>query len=177
MGARLRSRPVWRARTILRIPRNGWDGIHENLVPKRTRSSWRKLADGYFNKFCVFTVIQFGFITLFVCAFPLAPFFALLNNIIEIRLDANKFICELRWDAHYSIDTQFLFKKIIDTRAQIEHVVSQSDRPNAVVVLAYILQLLANFYCLLHTSSHCHLTLWVDWLLTLPSLFHGQRNH
>nr|XP_026692266.1 anoctamin-4-like [Ciona intestinalis] len=41
-------------------------------------------------------VIQFGFITLFVAAFPLAPFFALLNNIIEIRLDAYKFVTQLR---------------------------------------------------------------------------------
>lgn len=37
-------------------------------------------------------VIQYGFVTLFVAAFPLAPLFALLNNIIEIRLDAIKFV-------------------------------------------------------------------------------------
>ena len=37
-------------------------------------------------------VIQFGFITIFVCAFPLAPFFALLNNILELRLDAKKIL-------------------------------------------------------------------------------------
>lgn len=36
---------------------------------------------------------QYGFVTLFVAAFPLAPLFALLNNIIEIRLDAYKFTC------------------------------------------------------------------------------------
>lgn len=42
------------------------------------------------------TVIQFGFVTLFVASFPLAPLFALLNNIIEIRLDAKKFVTELR---------------------------------------------------------------------------------
>ncbi|XP_033913444.2 anoctamin-1-like isoform X4 [Acipenser ruthenus] len=41
-------------------------------------------------------MIQFGFVTLFVASFPLAPLFALLNNIIEIRLDAKKFIAELR---------------------------------------------------------------------------------
>ena len=34
--------------------------------------------------------VQYGFITLFVAAFPLAPLFALINNIFEIRLDANK---------------------------------------------------------------------------------------
>uniref|UniRef100_A0A7N8X2R1 Anoctamin n=1 Tax=Mastacembelus armatus TaxID=205130 RepID=A0A7N8X2R1_9TELE len=41
-------------------------------------------------------MIQFGFVTLFVASFPLAPLFALLNNIIEIRLDAKKFVTELR---------------------------------------------------------------------------------
>ncbi|PWA19397.1 hypothetical protein CCH79_00018414 [Gambusia affinis] len=35
-------------------------------------------------------VIQFGFVTLFVASFPLAPFLALVNNIIEIRVDAWK---------------------------------------------------------------------------------------
>jgi anoctamin-1 len=37
-------------------------------------------------------VIQFGFVTIFVSAFPLAPLFALINNIFEIRLDAKKII-------------------------------------------------------------------------------------
>ncbi|CAD6192596.1 unnamed protein product [Caenorhabditis auriculariae] len=37
-------------------------------------------------------VLQFGFVTLFVAAFPLAPLFAVLNNIMEIRLDAYKFL-------------------------------------------------------------------------------------
>ena len=41
-------------------------------------------------------VLQFGFITIFVAAFPLAPLFALLNNWVEIRLDAQKFVCETR---------------------------------------------------------------------------------
>ena len=40
----------------------------------------------------VFAVIQFGFVTIFVAAFPLAPLFALINNVIEIRLDAYKFV-------------------------------------------------------------------------------------
>eukprot|EP00053_Salpingoeca_punica_P016735 m.159045 g.159045 ORF g.159045 m.159045 type:complete len:933 (+) comp17033_c0_seq2:80-2878(+) len=35
-------------------------------------------------------IIQFGFVTLFVAAFPLGPLFALGNNILEIRVDAGK---------------------------------------------------------------------------------------
>ncbi|XP_074096965.1 anoctamin-5 isoform X2 [Cotesia typhae] len=41
-------------------------------------------------------IIQYGFVTLFVAAFPLAPLFALLNNIGEIRLDAYKMVKEAR---------------------------------------------------------------------------------
>ncbi|CAH1800011.1 unnamed protein product [Owenia fusiformis] len=41
-------------------------------------------------------LLQFGFITIFVAAFPLAPLFALLNNIMEIRCDASKFVTALR---------------------------------------------------------------------------------
>lgn len=41
-------------------------------------------------------VIQFGFITLFVVAFPLGPLFAFLNNILEIRIDAFKVLTQLQ---------------------------------------------------------------------------------
>lgn len=37
-------------------------------------------------------VIQYGFITLFVAAFPLAPICAILNNALELRGDAKKFV-------------------------------------------------------------------------------------
>uniref|UniRef100_A0A8C5CR46 Anoctamin n=1 Tax=Gadus morhua TaxID=8049 RepID=A0A8C5CR46_GADMO len=41
-------------------------------------------------------VVQFGFITLFVASFPLAPLLALCNNILEIRVDAWKFTTQFR---------------------------------------------------------------------------------
>uniref|UniRef100_A0A8C5C9N9 Anoctamin n=1 Tax=Gadus morhua TaxID=8049 RepID=A0A8C5C9N9_GADMO len=44
-----------------------------------------------FNEFLEM-VIQFSFTTIFVAAFPLAPLLALINNIIEIRLDAIKMV-------------------------------------------------------------------------------------
>jgi hypothetical protein len=36
--------------------------------------------------------LQYGFVTLFVCVFPLGPLFALLNNIVEIRVDASRMV-------------------------------------------------------------------------------------
>ena len=41
-------------------------------------------------------VIQYGFITMFVSAFPLAPLFALVNNIMEVRIDAYKYTTQIR---------------------------------------------------------------------------------
>ncbi|XP_069037809.1 anoctamin-9 [Lepisosteus oculatus] len=48
-------------------------------------------AFSLFNEFLEM-VLQFSFTTIFVAAFPLAPLLALLNNIIEIRLDAIKMV-------------------------------------------------------------------------------------
>ncbi|XP_023397608.1 anoctamin-1 isoform X4 [Loxodonta africana] len=71
---------------------------HEECVKKKQRYE----VDYTLEPFAGLTpeymemIIQFGFVTLFVASFPLAPLFALLNNIIEIRLDAKKFVTELR---------------------------------------------------------------------------------
>lgn len=37
-------------------------------------------------------MIQYGFTTIFVAAFPLAPLLALFSNLVEIRLDAIKMV-------------------------------------------------------------------------------------
>nr|XP_034972908.1 anoctamin-1 isoform X2 [Zootoca vivipara] len=73
-------------------------GDHEEYLKKKQRYE----VDYNLEPFAGLTpeymemIIQFGFVTLFVASFPLAPLFALLNNIIEIRLDAKKFVTELR---------------------------------------------------------------------------------
>ncbi len=41
-------------------------------------------------------MIQFGFVTLFVASFPLAPLLALFNNLCEIRVDAWKITTQSR---------------------------------------------------------------------------------
>lgn len=63
--------------------------VHNQWTEDFKLVSWRSLSifDEYLEM-----VIQYGFVTLFVVSFPLAPFFALVNNIFEMRLDAKKFL-------------------------------------------------------------------------------------
>ncbi|CAI9741493.1 anoctamin-7 isoform X1 [Octopus vulgaris] len=51
--------------------------------------------EGLFDEYLEM-ILQFGFITIFVAAFPLAPLFALLNNWVEIRLDGQKYVMQTR---------------------------------------------------------------------------------
>uniref|UniRef100_A0A6Q2Y4Q4 Anoctamin n=1 Tax=Esox lucius TaxID=8010 RepID=A0A6Q2Y4Q4_ESOLU len=61
-----------------------WETDYELLV-----------CEGLFDEYLEM-VLQFGFITIFVAACPLAPLFALINNWVEVRLDAQKFVCQYR---------------------------------------------------------------------------------
>ncbi|TRY58069.1 hypothetical protein DNTS_022712, partial [Danionella cerebrum] len=63
---------------------NPWETDYQLLV-----------CEGLFDEYLEM-VLQFGFITIFVAACPLAPLFALMNNWVEVRLDAQKFVCEYR---------------------------------------------------------------------------------
>ncbi|XP_076812548.1 anoctamin-7-like isoform X1 [Clavelina lepadiformis] len=64
-------------------------------------------------------VLQFGFITIFVAAFPIAPLFALLNNWIEIRLDARKMVCETRRPIAERAQDIGVWYEILDALVQI----------------------------------------------------------
>ncbi|XP_028849870.1 anoctamin-7-like isoform X3 [Denticeps clupeoides] len=68
----------------------------ESHDPRRWEKDYELIeCEGLFEEYLEI-VLQFGFITIFVAAFPLAPLFALLNNWAEVRLDAHKFVCEYR---------------------------------------------------------------------------------
>ncbi|XP_022255251.1 anoctamin-1-like [Limulus polyphemus] len=71
---------------------------HGNCTPTQWESDYSLINQeqtGLFGEYLEM-VLQFGFVTIFVAAFPLAPLFALLNNVLEIRLDARKFITFFR---------------------------------------------------------------------------------
>ncbi|KAK0395415.1 hypothetical protein QR680_001269 [Steinernema hermaphroditum] len=91
-------------------------------------------------------VIQFGFVTLFVSAFPLAPLFALLNNILEIRLDAYKFTVTIRRPLATSARNLGMWTTILDGISKV-----------AVLTNALVIAFTSDFvpkvlYLLTHTS-------------------------
>jgi len=55
-----------------------------------------KCIDFYVYVCMLVIVIQYGFVVMFTTAFPLAPLCALLNNVLEQRLDAFKMVAAQR---------------------------------------------------------------------------------
>ena len=91
------------------------DGLfQEYLEMSKNKHYWK-------SPFKIFylSVLQFGFITIFVAAFPLAPLFALLNNWVEIRLDAQKFVCETRRAVAERAENIGIWFKIMEMLAQL----------------------------------------------------------
>ncbi|VEN38241.1 unnamed protein product [Callosobruchus maculatus] len=60
-------------------------------------------------------VLQYGFVTIFVAAFPLAPFFALLNNVLEMRLDARKLLTYYRRPVSQRVKDIGVWYRILDS--------------------------------------------------------------
>ncbi|XP_078239213.1 anoctamin-5 isoform X6 [Pogona vitticeps] len=81
---------------------NWWGRRKARNHPENLYSRWEQDNDlqnfgplGLFYEYLEM-VIQFGFITLFVASFPLAPLLALMNNILEIRVDSWKLTTQFR---------------------------------------------------------------------------------
>uniref|UniRef100_A0A7M4EKY0 Anoctamin n=1 Tax=Crocodylus porosus TaxID=8502 RepID=A0A7M4EKY0_CROPO len=81
---------------------NWWGRQRARCNPENLYSRWEQDHDlqhfgplGLFYEYLEM-VIQFGFITLFVASFPLAPLLALMNNILEIRVDSWKLTTQFR---------------------------------------------------------------------------------
>ncbi|XP_045888204.1 anoctamin-5b isoform X2 [Micropterus dolomieu] len=87
---------------LLPLMRNWWSSRKRRHHSENQYSRWEQdhvLQNfsqlGLFYEYLEM-VVQFGFITLFVASFPLAPLLALFNNILEIRVDAWKFTTQFR---------------------------------------------------------------------------------
>ncbi|XP_058484480.1 anoctamin-5b isoform X1 [Solea solea] len=87
---------------LLPLIRNWWRSRKGRHHPENQYSRWEQdYVLQNFSQLGLFyeyleMVIQFGFITLFVASFPLAPLLALANNILEIRVDSWKFTTQFR---------------------------------------------------------------------------------
>ena len=77
----------------------------------------------------LFLVIQFGFITLFVAAFPLGPLFALINNMIEIRVDAYKFVVLYRRSLAQKVQDIGIWYPILESVVKLSVIVNVSQTP------------------------------------------------
>lgn len=82
----IRSRKITREESYSDANLARWE---KDYMMKEAPDNW--LFSEYFE-----IVLQYGFVTIFVAAFPPAPLIALINNVIEIRLDAYKFITQYR---------------------------------------------------------------------------------
>ncbi|XP_062528738.1 anoctamin-1 isoform X6 [Bombyx mori] len=60
-------------------------------------------------------ILQYGFVTIFVAAFPLAPLFALINNVLEMRLDARKFLTCFRRPVPQRVTDIGVWYRILDS--------------------------------------------------------------
>ncbi|XP_066593716.1 anoctamin-1 isoform X2 [Prorops nasuta] len=79
-------------------------------------------------------VLQYGFVTIFVAAFPLAPFFALINNILEMRLDAKKLLTMYRRPVGQRVRDIGIWYRILDSISKL-----------AVISNAFIIAFTSNF--------------------------------
>ncbi|KAK2583391.1 hypothetical protein KPH14_009379 [Odynerus spinipes] len=79
-------------------------------------------------------VLQYGFVTIFVAAFPLAPFFALLNNVLEMRLDAKKLLVMYRRPVGQRVTDIGVWYTILDSISKI-----------SIITNAFIIAFTSNF--------------------------------
>ncbi|XP_077599591.1 anoctamin-5 isoform X2 [Stigmatopora nigra] len=88
--------------SLVPVVMNWWRGRGARNHPDSLYSRWEQDNDlvvfGQLQLFDEYLemVIQFGFVSLFVASFPLAPLLALFNNIIEVRVDAWKLTTQFR---------------------------------------------------------------------------------
>ena len=111
-------------------------------------------------------VLQFGFITIFSAAFPLAAIFALLNNWVEIRLDAQKLLLMVRRPVSQRASSIGIWFKILEAIVKI-----------AVISNAFLIAFTSQFipHMLYRLENYGHLEGYVEHSLSNYSFIdHGE---
>ena len=104
-------------------------------------------------------VIQFGFVTIFVASFPVAPLFALLNNWVEIRLDAYKYTVTQRRPVAERAQDIGAWYSILDVVAKLSIITNVSSAVAVCMVgLQYFLGHCGLVKCAHQLASHSHVS-------------------
>jgi len=96
-------------------------GEETDNLPQWEKESKKPKFPGTFDEYSEM-IIQFGYITLFASAFPVAPLMALLNNIVEIRTDAFKLLTAYtrpEYSGAQSIGTWFAILELLGVLAVV----------------------------------------------------------
>ncbi|EEC20511.1 transmembrane protein 16D, putative [Ixodes scapularis] len=104
-------------------------------------------------------ILQYGFVTVFVAAFPLAPLFALLNNTLEIRLDALKLLGSYRRPVGVRVRDIGIWYRIMDSLGKL------AVLTNAVII-AFTSDLVPRMYYRWKVSPEGSLEGFVDFSLS-----------
>ncbi|CAH1722389.1 unnamed protein product [Chironomus riparius] len=104
-------------------------------------------------------ILQYGFITIFVVAFPLAPTFALINNIFEMRFDAKKLLQHYRRPIFARVRSIGIWYRILDCISKLSVITNG-------FIIAFTSDFIPRLVYVLYYSEHGNLTGYVDWTLS-----------
>lgn len=105
-------------------------------------------------------VLQYGFVTIFVAAFPLAPLFALLNNILEMRLDAKKLLTYHRRPVSQRVRDIGIWYRILDSIGKLSVITNG-------FIIAFTSDFIPRFvYRMLNKSGDFSLTGYLNFTLS-----------
>lgn len=91
--------------------------LPENTVARKTKFEEQCDMEPYSSTFDDYNelAIQFGYVTMFAAAFPIASFASLLNNIMEIRSDAFKILTGMQRPRYMGAEDIGSWQKVFET--------------------------------------------------------------
>lgn len=104
-------------------------------------------------------ILQYGFITIFVVAFPLAPLFALINNIFEMRFDAKKLLAHYRRPIFSRVRSIGIWYRILDCISKLSVITNG-------FIIAFTSDFIPRLVYILYYSKNRTLDGYVEWTLS-----------